>query len=74
MKRRGLAAESEARCPRKGLGDLARQPGLCRISGDIEMDDFSSLMIEDDQGIEKLKRRGYDKEHVDGGDVMHVVV
>src|SRR6202171_3943263 len=49
--------------PGKGLGDLARQPGLCRISGDIEMDDFSSLMIEDEQGIEKLKRCRYDDKH-----------
>ena len=44
------------------------------ILGDIEMDDFSSLMAEDDQGVEKLKRRRYDNEHVDGGGVMHVIV
>jgi hypothetical protein len=74
MTRRGLAAESEARCPREGLSDLARQPGLRGIWGDIEMNDFSSLMAEDDQGVEKLKRCSYDNEHVDGGGVMAVIV
>jgi hypothetical protein len=33
-------------------------------------DDFSSLVAEDDQGIEKLKRCRYDNEHVDGTAVM----
>ena len=74
MTRRGLAAESERGVPGKGLGDLARQPGLCGIWGDIEMDDFSSLMAEDDQGVEKLKPCRHDNEHVDGGGVMHVIV
>ena len=44
------------------------------IWGDIEMDDFSSLMAEDDQGVEKPKPCRYDNEHVDGGGVMHVIV
>jgi hypothetical protein len=35
------------------------------ILGDIEMDDSSSVMSEDDQGIEKPKRRGCHNEHVD---------
>jgi hypothetical protein len=38
------------------------------------MDDFSSLMAEDDQGVEQLKPCRYDNEHVDGGGVMHVIV
>ena len=74
MTHRGLAAESEALCPRGGLGDLMRQPDLCGIRGDIEVDDFSSLVTEDDQDVEQLKRRRHDDEHVDGGSVMHVVV
>ncbi len=41
---------------------------------DIEMDDFSSLVTEDEQGVEKPKRSRYDNEHVDGGGVMHVIV
>jgi hypothetical protein len=42
--------------------------------GDIEMDDFSSLMAEDDQGVEKLEPCRYNNEHDDGGGVMHVIV
>ena len=60
--------------PGEGLGDLASQPALCWVLGDIEMDDFSPLMAEDDQGVEKLKPCRYDNEHVDGGGVMHVIV
>ena len=45
-----------------------------RVLRDIEMDDFSSLMAEDDQGIEQLKLRRYDKKQVDGGGVMQVIV
>ena len=74
MMRRGLAAESEGRCPREGLGDLACKPVLRWIQGDIEMDDVSSLVAEDGHGVEQLKRSRYDNEHVDGGGVMHVVV
>src|SRR5882757_5862033 len=64
--RRGVPGES--------LGDLASQPALCRVLGDIEMDDFSPLMAEDDQRIEQLKPCRYDNEHVDGGCVMAVIV
>jgi hypothetical protein len=38
------------------------------------MDDGSSLVAEDDQGVGKLKCCSYDNEHVDGGGVMHVIV
>jgi len=50
--RRVAVSQQEARCgvPREGFGDLARQPDLCRVLRDIEMDDCSSLMAEDDQG------------------------
>ena len=50
--------------PPEGLGDLAGQPALCRVLGDLEMNDFSSLMAEDDQSIEKLKPCRHDDEHV----------
>src|SRR5260370_34067398 len=40
--------------PGEGFGDLARQPTLCRVLGDIEMDDFSSLMAEDEQCVVQL--------------------
>jgi hypothetical protein len=45
-----------------------------QVTGDIEVDDSSSLVAEHDQGIEKLKLRRYDKKHVDGGGVMQVIV
>ena len=54
--------KARRRVPGKGLSDLARQPGLCGIWGDIEMDDFSSLVTEDDQGVEKPKPCRYDDE------------
>ena len=38
------------------------------------MDDVSSLVAEDDQGVEQLKPSRYDDKHVDGGGAMHVVV
>ena len=60
--------------PRERLDDLSGQPDLCRVLCDIEMDNFSSLVAEDDQGVEELKPRRYDNEHVDGGGVMHVIV
>jgi hypothetical protein len=52
-------SQQKARCgvPGEGFGDLAGQPALCRVLADIEMDDFSSLIAEDDQGIENLQLR-----------------
>jgi hypothetical protein len=38
------------------------------------MDDFSLLMAEDDQGVQKLKPGSYNNEHIDSGGVMHVIV
>jgi len=60
--------------PWEGLSDLARKPALCRVWGDIEMEDGSSLVTEDDQGVEQLKRSCHDNEQIDGGGFMHVVV
>ena len=66
--------KARRRIPGEGLGDLARQPDLCWVLGDFEMDDFSPLMAEDHQGIEKPKPSRYDNEHVDGGSVVPVIV
>jgi hypothetical protein len=41
--------------------------------GDLEMEDFPSVMSEDDQGIENMKRRGCNNEHVDRRNVGQVV-
>ena len=38
------------------------------------MDDFSSLMAEDDQGVEKPKPCRHDNKHVDGGGAVQMVV
>ena len=53
--------------PREGLGHLACKPILRGVFGDLEVNDPSTVMTEDDQGIEKPKSRGYNNEHVDGG-------
>ncbi len=47
---------------------------MCRVLGDIEMDDFSPLMAENEQRVEQLKPCRYDNKQVDGGGVMHVIV
>jgi hypothetical protein len=43
-----------ARCgvPRKGLGDLPREPGLGRALGDLEMDSPSSVVTKNDHCIQ----------------------
>jgi len=51
-----------------------REPGLRRIVGDIEMNDSSSVMAEDDHGIEKPECCGCDNEHVDRCNVGQVVM
>ena len=38
------------------------------------MKDISSLVTQDNQGVEKLKSCRYNNEHVDGGSVLHVIV
>ena len=47
--RRVAVSQQKSGCgvPGEGLGDLAGQPDLCRVLGDLEMDDFSSLVTED---------------------------
>ena len=59
--------------PRKGLGDLPREPGLGRVLGDLEMDDPSSMVTKNDHGMQQLKRRGRDHEHVDRGDGCYLI-
>jgi|SRR5262252_7174240 len=59
--------------PRKGLGDLLREPNLRRVSDDLEMDDSTSMMIKYNHGIGHPKRRGRDDEHVDRDDGCHMV-
>ena len=50
-----------------------REPDLGRVLGDIEVNDPSAVVAEDDHGVEQPKRRGRNNEHVDGPRVAHVV-
>jgi hypothetical protein len=42
--------------------------------GDIEVHDPSAAVAEDDQSVEKPKRRGCHNEHVDGNNVSQLVL
>jgi hypothetical protein len=42
--------------------------------GDIEVHDPSAVVAEDDQSVEKPKRRGCHNEHVDRDNVSQVVL
>jgi hypothetical protein len=48
----------------KTYDDYFSREDLGRILGDLEMDDSSSIDIEDDHGIRQLKRRGRDHYHM----------
>jgi hypothetical protein len=50
-----------------------REPELGRILGDIEENDPSAVMTDDDQAVEQPERRGRNDEHVDGHGVAHVI-
>ena len=43
------------------------------MRGNIEMSDLSSIVAEDDHGVEQPKRRGCNNEHVNRGHVGHVI-
>ena len=49
------------------------KPDLGRVLGDIEVNDPSAVVAEDDHGVEQAKRRGRNDEHVDSNGVAHVV-
>ena len=73
MMSRDRAADIAVLYPREGLGHLMREPDLGRVLGDIEVNNPSAVVTEDDHSIEQLKRRGRNNEHVDGHGVAHVV-
>ena len=50
-----------------------REPELGRILGDIEVNDPSAVVTDDDQAVEQPERRGRNDEHVDGHGVAHVI-
>ena len=51
-----------------------REPDLGWIMGNRDVNNLSSVMAEDDQGIEKLECRRCNNEHVDRRNVGQVVV
>jgi hypothetical protein len=64
-----------ARCsvPGKGLGHLARKPILNGIWRDLKVDDPPAVNTQHDQGIEQLKHRRGDHEHVNRRNVRKVI-
>ena len=59
--------------PGKGLGDLAGEPDLRGILGDLEVNNPSAVEAEHNQGIEEPERRGGNHKHVDRRNVGQVV-
>src|SRR5262245_66003465 len=59
--------------PGKGLGDLAREPALHAIWGDLEMNNPSAVEAEHNQGVEEPERRGGNHKHLDCRKVRQVV-
>ena len=49
------------------------KPDLGRVLGDIEVNDPSAVVTDDDQAVEQPERRGRNDEHVDSNGVAHVV-
>jgi hypothetical protein len=71
--RRDRATDIEVPYPTEGFSHLMREPELGRILGDIEVNDPSAVVTDDDQAVEQPERRGRNDEHVDGHGVAHVV-
>jgi len=72
-RRRGLAADSGWRRAKESLGASARKPDLGRVAGDLEVDEPPSMVTNPSHGVEQLRCHGRDHEHVDRGNVRHVV-
>src|SRR5262245_59717525 len=59
--------------PGNGLGHLAREPALCGIWGDLEMNNPSAVEAEHNQGVEEPEGHGGNHKHVDCRKVRQVV-
>src|SRR3979490_2420096 len=59
--------------PRKGLGDLTRDPLRCRVGCHVDPDEISAIKPYDDEAIQQLEADGRDHEKVHGGNVWRVV-
>jgi len=74
-RRRRSRRDSGVRRAKERLGALARKPDLGRVPGDLEVND-PPLMVTNykpSHGIEPFRCHGRGHEHVDRGDVRHVV-
>src|SRR5262249_14942311 len=65
---------SRRRIERKGLEYLLRRPFGRRVSRNIEMDNASSIMREDDKDKQNFKPNSVDGEEVDGRELRNVII
>src|ERR1700757_5201720 len=60
--------------PRKGLGQLTRNPLRCRVGCDVDPREVPTIEPYDDEGIEQVEANGRDNKQVHGGNVRRVVM
>src|SRR5262249_26851676 len=65
--------EAWSRVFRKRLDHLPRRPGSGRMFRDIEMDDLTPLVQEDDKAVKVTEGRGGDGKEIDADDVACVI-
>ncbi len=73
---RGVAVSYEMgrrTIPREGLGDLTRDPLRCRVVGDTQRDQPSSLMSQNDQDEQQSKVDRRNHKEVHGADTGHMI-
>src|SRR5258708_37365438 len=59
--------------PRKGLGDLTRDPLRCRVGCHVDPDEISAIKPYDDEAIQQLEAEAGHHKKVHGGNVWRVV-
>src|SRR6202008_1593724 len=59
--------------PRKGLGDLTRNPLRCRVGCDVDPDEVPTIEPHDDEGIEQVEANGRNNKQVHGGNVWSMI-
>jgi hypothetical protein len=62
--------ESRSRFFGEGLSDLMGGPLGCGVGGDIEVDDFASVVTQHDEDVEDAERHDRNREEVDGCDLV----
>ena len=59
--------------PRKGLGDLVRDPFGCWVRRDIGPDETSSAKTQDHEPVQEIEADGWYDEQIDGGNVRGMI-